>query len=210
MEKLCRTYWYPLYAYVRRRGFGPADAEDLTQAFFAKVLEEHCVASADREKGRFRSFLLTRLNHFLADEWDRLRAQKRGGGKPALPLETKTAETRYQLEPVEGHSPDQLFEYRWAVALLERVFERLREEFEREGKAALFDELKVCLAQARAAVPYADASARLGLSEGALRVAAHRLRHRYRELLRAEIAHTVLSPDEVEEELRYLFRVLAR
>lgn len=173
------------------------------------MLEERFIEAADRSKGRFRSFLLTRLNHFLADEWDRLKAQKRGGGRRLIPLEGGLAETRYQSEPADLQSPDRLFEYRWAVTVLERVFERLQEEYAADGKAALFDELKGCLAQARAAVPYAEAGSRLGLSEGALRVAAHRLRRRYRELLRAEIADTVSGPDEVEEELRYLFRVLA-
>ncbi len=209
LEKLCQTYWYPIYACVRRQGFAPAEAEDLTQAFFARILQEHLVASADPTKGRFRSFLLTRLKHFLADEWDRVRAQKRGGGHRLIPLDSGTAETRYQLEPADLRSPDKLFEYRWAVTLLERVFERLRGEYEREGKPDLFNELKGCLAQVRAAVPYAEAGARLGLSEGALRVAVHRLRQRYRKLLRAEIADTVSGPEEVEQELRYLFRVLA-
>jgi RNA polymerase sigma-70 factor (ECF subfamily) len=209
LAQLCQTYWYPLYACVRRKGYAPPDAEDLTQAFFARVLEEHFIAAADPAKGRFRSFLLTRLNHFLADEWDRLTAQKRGGGQRLIPLESGTADTRYQIEPVDQYSPDKLFEYRWAVTLLELVFARLRQEYESDGKTALFDELKECLAQTRAAVPYAEASARLGLSEGALRVAAHRLRQRYRDLLRAEIAETVSRPEEVEEELRYLFRVLA-
>ena len=209
LAQLCQMYWYPLYAYVRRKGYSPADAEDLTQAFFAQVLRERLVASADREKGRFRSFLLTRLNHFLADEWDRLKAQKRGGGERVLALEITAAETRFQLEPVDWRSPDRLYEHRWALTLLERVFDRLRQEYRRDGKATLFEETKGCLAQARAAVPYAEAGARLGLSEGALRVAVHRLRQRYRELLRAEVADTVSGPEEVKEELRYLFRVLA-
>ncbi len=209
LEKLCRTYWYPVYVWVRRKGFSPSDAEDLTQAFFAGLLSDQFIASADREKGRFRTFLLTRLGHFLADEWDRLKAQKRGGGRPMIPLESKTAETRYQLEPVDPRSPDKIFEYRWAVTLLERVFERLRQEYQDASDAALFDELKGCLVQTRAAVPYGEASARLGLSEGALRVAVHRLRQRYRKLLRAEIAETVAGSEEIEEELRYLLRVLA-
>jgi RNA polymerase sigma factor (sigma-70 family) len=209
LAQLCRMYWYPLYAYIRRKGYSPPDAEDLTQAFFARVIEEHLIMTADQEKGRFRSFLLTRLNHFLADEWDRLKAQKRGGGQRLIPLESGTAETRYRVEPVDPRSPDKLFEYRWAVTLLERVFERLRQEYEKDGKAVLFDALQGCLAQARAAVPYADVGARLGLSEGALRVTVHRLRQRYRDLLRAEIADTVSGPEEVEEELRHLFRVLA-
>ncbi len=210
LAQLCQVYWYPIYACVRRQGYSPPDAEDLTQAFFARVLEERFIAAADKEKGRFRSFLVTRLHHFLADEWDRLKSQKRGGGQRLIPLEGGPAETRYQLEPEDPRSPEQLFEYRWAVTLLERVFERLRIEYDKAGKTALFGELKECLVQARAAVPYGEVSARLGLSEGALRVAVHRLRQRYRELLRAEIADTVAKPEEVEEELRYLFRVLAR
>ena len=209
LAQLCEAYWYPLYAYVRRKGYSPPDAEDLTQAFFVQVLEEQFIAAADQEKGRFRSFLLTRLNHFLADEWDRLKAQKRGGGQHLIPLAGGTAETRYQIEPVDARSPDKLFEHRWAVTLLERVFENLRQEYEAEGKAAQFGELQGCLTQARAAVPYAEVGARLGLSEGALRVTVHRLRQRYRDLLRAEIADTVSGPGEVEEELRDLFRVLA-
>ncbi len=210
LAQLCQMYWYPLYACVRRKGYAPPDAEDLTQAFFARVLEERLIAAADKERGRFRSFLLTRLNHFLADEWDRRQAQKRGGGQKLIPLESDTAEDRYHREPEDPRSPEQLFEYRWAVTLLEHVFERLRLEYQKAGKIALFGELKECLAQARAAVPYAEAGKRLGLSEGALRVAAHRLRQRYRELLRAEISETVSGPEEAEEELRYLLRVLAR
>lgn len=209
LAQLCQMYWYPLYAHVRRKGYSPPDAEDLTQAFFARVLTERFVASANREKGRFRSFLLTRLNHFLADEWDRLKAQKRGGGARLLSMEIAAAETQFQLEPVDSRSPDKLYERRWAVTLLEQVFERLRQEYEQAGKAILFDAVKSCLAQARAAVPYAEVGAQLGLSEGALRVAVHRLRQRYRELLRAEVADTVSSAEEVEEELRYLFHVLA-
>jgi RNA polymerase sigma-70 factor (ECF subfamily) len=208
LARLCQVYWYPLYAYVRRRGYGPEDAQDLTQEFFARLLARKWVGSADPEKGRFRSFLLTAMNHFLADEWDRLKAQKRGGGERVLPLEVETAETRFQLEPADPLTPEKIYERRWAQTLLESVFEQLRQAYAAEGKAALFAELKSGLTQARAAVPYAELEARLKLSEGALRVAMHRLRQRYRELLRAEIAHTVTEPGEVEEELRYLFRVL--
>jgi RNA polymerase sigma-70 factor (ECF subfamily) len=209
LETLCRTYWYPLYSYVRRGGHSPEEAQDLTQEFFARLLARNWVGSADPEKGRFRTFLLTAMKHFLADEWDRLRAQKRGGGQRVLPLEVESAETRFQLEPPDPLTPEMIYERRWAQTLLETVFEQLRLAYEVEGKAALFAELKGSLVQARAAVPYADLAARLHLSEGALRVAVHRLRQRYRELLRAEIAHTVAEPGEVEEELRYLFRVLA-
>jgi RNA polymerase sigma factor (sigma-70 family) len=209
LARLCQVYWYPLYAYVRRRGYGPEDAQDLTQEFFARLLAHKWVGSADPQKGRFRSFLLTAMNHFLADEWDRLKAQKRGGGGRVLPLEVETAETRFQLEPADPLTPEKIYERRWAQTLLETVFEQLRQAYEAEGKAALFAELKGGLAQARAALPYAELAARLKLSEGALRVAMHRLRQRYREVLRAEIAHTVNEPGEVEEELRYLFRVLS-
>lgn len=209
MEKLCRNYWYPLYAHVRRRGFSPEDAQDLTQEFFARLIQKNFVAEADHHKGRFRTFLLTALIHFLADEWDRLKAQKRGGGRPAIPLDGKTAETRYQLEPVDTRSPERLFARQWAVTLLERVLARLRKEFQDEGKQNLFEALNSCLTQARAAVPYSDLAPLLNMSEGALRVAVHRLRQRYRQLLRMEIAETVASPEEIEEELRHLFRMLA-
>jgi len=209
LERLCQTYWYPLYAYVRRRGYSSEDAEDLTQAFFARLLSSDFFASADREQGRFRSFLLTAFNHFLADEWDRLRAQKRGGGQRFVPLEVATAETGYRLEPVDNLTPEKAYEQRWARTLLTQVIVQLNGEYAAEGKSSLFAALKACLAKARAAVPYQELSQQLGLSEGALRVAVHRLRRRYRELLRAEIASTVASSAEVEEELRYLFRVLA-
>ena len=209
LARLCQVYWYPLYAYVRRRGYGPEDAQDLTQEFFARLLARNWVGSADPTKGRFRTFLLTAMNHFLADEWDRLRAQKRGGGQRVLPLEAESAETRFQMEPPDPLTPEKIYERHWAQTLLETVFEQLRLAYEAEGKTALFTELKGCLVQERARMQYAEISARLKLSEGALRVAAHRLRQRYRELLRAEIAHTVAGPGEVEEELRYLFRALA-
>jgi len=209
LERLCRAYWYPLYAYVRRRGHSPEDAQDLTQEFFARLLARNWLGSADPGKGRFRTFLLTALKHFLADEWDRLKAQKRGGGQRALPLDVETAESRFQLEPADPLTAEKVYERRWAQTLLETVFEELRQAYAAEGKADLFAELKGSLVQARAAVPYADLAARLNLSEGAVRVAVHRLRRRYRELLRAEIAHTVAEPGEVEEELRYLFRALA-
>ena len=208
LEALCRAYWYPLYAYVRRRGYSVEDAEDLTQAFFGRLLEARSIATADRDKGRFRAFLLTRLNHFLADDWDRRTAQKRGGGQWVVPLDAETAETRYRLETVDLRSPDRLFEHHWAVTLLERVFERLRQEYAAKGKATLFDELKDCLVQTRTAGAQDGAGARLGLSEGALRVTVHRLRQRYRRLLRLEVADTVSGPEEVEEELRHLFQVL--
>jgi RNA polymerase sigma-70 factor (ECF subfamily) len=208
LETLCRSYWYPLYAYVRQRGHSPEDAQDLTQEFFTRLLARNWIGSVDPHRGRFRTFLLTAMSRFLAGEWDRLKAQKRGGGQRVLPLDIETAETRFQLEPADPVTPEKTYERHWAQTVLDTVLERLRQAYAAEGKADLFAELKGSLTQARAAVPYAKLAARLNVSEGALRVAVHRLRQRYRELLRAEIAHTVAGPGEVEEELRYLFRAL--
>jgi len=210
LEALCRAYWYPLYAYVRRRGHSPPDAQDLTQEFFAQLLEHHWVAHADRHKGRFRSFLLTAMKRFLANEWDKLKTVKRGGRAQRVPLALDAAETRYLQEPADRSTPEQVFEKRWALALLESVLGRLREEYVRDGKAVLFDTLKPCLLGRRESQPYATVAAELEMTEGAVKVAVCRLRERYRDRLREEIAHTVASPAEVEEELRHLFRVLAR
>lgn len=209
LEKLCQAYWYPLYAYVRRRGYSAHDAEDLTQGFFAHLLASSFLADANHERGRFRSFLLTGLNHFLADQWDRQKAQKRGGRHQIISMEVANAETRYQLEPVDNLTPEKIYEQRWAATVLSNVIVELRREYESDGKGSLFAGLKSSLTKARAAVSYAELSTQLNMSEGALRVAVHRLRQRYRELLRAEIANTVASSEDVEEELRYLFRVLA-
>jgi RNA polymerase sigma factor (sigma-70 family) len=208
LEKLCQTYWYPLYAYVRRRGFSPPDAEDLTQGFFARFLAHQWVADADREKGRFRTFLLSALNHFLANEWDRARAQKRGGGVPTVPLEPGAAETRYSREPADNTTPEQHFEQRWALTLLETVTSRLQAEYEQAGKRDLFAALNPCLVGDRTTQPYQELAKTLDLSEGAIKSAVHRLRQRYRQVLREEIANTVAGPGEVEEELRHLIAVL--
>lgn len=209
LEKLCQAYWYPLYAYVRRRGYSPEDAQDLTQEFFARLLEGRWVERADQQRGKFRSFLLAALNHFLADEWDKARAQKRGGGIPALPLQFDTAETRYDREPADRTTPEQNYERRWALALLEEVLQRLANEYKQEGRAELFTALNPCLVGERTAQPYAELAAKLGVSEGAVKSAVHRLRQRYRQLLREEIAHTVSGPAEVDDELHHLFAVLA-
>ena len=209
LEKLCQTYWYPLYAYVRRRGHSLEDAQDLTQEFFARLLERHWIGRADQQRGRFRSFLLSAMNHFLADEWDKARAQKRGGGLAPLPLEFSVAETRYSHEPVENVTPEQNYERRWAMALLDEVLRRLRLEYEQEGKTELFATLHPCLVGDRTSHPYADLAVKLGVSEGAVKSAVHRLRQRYRQLLRDEIAQTVSEPSEVDEELRHLFVVLS-
>jgi RNA polymerase sigma factor (sigma-70 family) len=207
LENLCQVYWFPIYAYVRRRGRSPHDAQDLTQEFFARLLEQNWVAQADPERGRFRSFLLGALNHFLAKEWRKEHAQKRGGGIQIEHLDA--AEMRYGNEPVADTTPEQQFDRKWAVTLLDAVLQRLSVEFEHEDKAKVFELLKPCLVGAREAQPYATLSGALGMSEGALKVAVHRLRRRYRQLLREEVAQTVASPDEVEAEMRHLIGVLA-
>ncbi len=208
LTRLCQTYWYPLYAFVRRHGHGPEDAQDLTQGFFACLLENHALATVDRSKGTFRSFLLASLRNFLANERDRARAQKRGGGKAHVPLDAASAETRYVRESADHASPDKVFERNWALTLLEQVLERLRAEQTAAGKGAQFEQLQDCLMGSPDAPRYAAAAGRIGLNEEALRMAVSRLRRRCRELLRAEIAQTVSSPAEIEEELRHLFVAL--
>ena len=210
LESLCRAYWYPLYAYVRRRGHSPPDAQDLTQEFFSQLLEHHWIARADRHKGRFRSFLLMAMNRFLANEWDKVKTLKRGGQVQRVPLSLDAAETRYAQEPADTSTPEQVFEKQWVLALLDSVLSHLREQYVRDGKASLFDTLKPCLIGSRELQPYAAIAAELDMTEGAVKVAVCRLRERYRERLKGEIAHTVASPGDVEEELRHLFRVLAR
>lgn len=203
MSTLCETYWYPLYAFVRRQGHNPHDAEDLTQAFFARLLEKRYLAGIQREGGRFRSFLLTALKRFLANEWDRARAAKRGGEQVIVSLDRDTAESRYRLEPAHELTPEKLFERQWAQALLQNVFKTLRQEY--AGKAELFDQISSSLSRPRGELPYVEIAARLNSTEGAIKMAVQRLRARYRELLRAEVAQTVAHPDETEDELRHLF-----
>ena len=206
LEHLCSTYWYPLYAFVRRQRYGPQDAQDLTQEFFARLLEKQWLADVDRSKGRFRSFLLAAMKHFLANEWDHARAQKRGGGRVPISLDAMTAESRYAMEPAALETPERVFERRWALTLLDRVLNHLRDEFAKAGKLAVFDELKSALAGDK--TPYSEIGARLGMSEGAVKVAVHRLRGRYRDLIRAEVAQTVDSEAEIEDELRSLMSAL--
>jgi len=210
LEALCRAYWYPLYAFVRRTGQSPHDAEDSVQGFFAVCLEKNYLAAAEEAKGRFRSFLLMALKRFLAKERDKSRAVKRGGGQKPIALDGLTAEQRYALEPAEIMSADKLFERRWAMTLLEQVLSRLRDEQVEAEQREAFEQLKEFLLAAGRGTPYADLAARLGTSEGAVKVAVHRLRHRYREILQEEIADTVTSPEEAEEERRYLLAVLSR
>lgn len=209
LEHLCQAYWYPLYAHVRRLGHGPADAEDLTQAFFAKLLEKGWLAVADRDRGRFRSFLLGSLKHFLANEWDRARAEKRGGRVQIISLDAPVGEDRLRQEPATATTPEREFDRRWALALLDTVLGRLEREYAEQGKAALFQQLKGTLGGDRADRAHAQPARALAMSEGAVRVAAHRLRRRYRELLRLEIAQTVATANQVEDELRQLFAALA-
>ncbi|HSU54700.1 MAG TPA: ECF-type sigma factor [Candidatus Dormibacteraeota bacterium] len=209
LARLCQIYWYPLYAYVRRQGHGPHDAEDLTQGFFASLLERKSLAGVQPEKGKFRSFLLAAMNHFLANEWDRVKAQKRGGGVHPLSLDATDAETRYRLEPADPVSADRIFDRRWAITLLDRVLEQLRGEYIKEDKADMFEKLKFALTGERSKIRYSELADKLGMSEGAVKVAVHRLRQRYREILRREIAQTVSSPEEIEDEIRHLFSVVA-
>jgi RNA polymerase sigma-70 factor (ECF subfamily) len=209
LEKLCKNYWYPLYAFVRRLGHGPHDAEDLVQSFFAVCLEKNYLGAADEKKGRFRSFLLLALKRFLANEWDKARTLKRGGTHTTISLDSLTAEQRYALEPAEQLTADKLFERRWALTLLDQVISRLRDEQDAAGKLAQFEQIKECITAAGRGTPYAELATRLGTSEGAIKVMVHRLRQRYRELLEEEIANTVSSHEEIEEERRHLLAALS-
>ncbi|MDB6170780.1 MAG: polymerase sigma factor, sigma-70 family [Chthoniobacteraceae bacterium] len=205
---LCRAYWFPLYAFVRRYGLTPHDAEDATQGFFVHLLGKQVLGSVDREKGRFRTFLLASLKHFLADERDRAHAQKRGGGHCPVSLESCTAEQRYALEPLDELSPDRLFDRRWALAVIEQALARLRAEYNALGKGALFEALRPLLAAPEEARPYAELGVTLGMNEGAIKIAVHRLRQRYGIALRAQIAETVTTAAEVDAELRHLLDAL--
>ena len=206
LSTLCQSYWLPLYSYVRRRVQDPEKAQDLTQAFFAKLLEKNYLNAADPSRGRFRAFLLTALKRFMANEWDKETAKKRGGGVSPLSLDFDEGERSYHLTPTDGVTPDQLFLRNWVRTLLDKVFHRLREEFESEGKAEQFDAVSVFITPRHDDVKAAEIGRQLGMSEGAVRAAAHRLRKRYRAILRAEIAETVENADDVEDEIRSLFQ----
>ena len=208
LAKLCQTYWYPLYAFVRRQGHSPHDAQDLTQEFFARLLAKNYLAGVAPEKGNFRSFLLAAMKHFLANEWDRAHAAKRGGGQAIISLDDTDAEERYQLEPVDNMTADKLFDRRWVLTLLEQVMTRLRSEYAELGNAELYAKLKDNLAGSRESAPYSQLATELKMSEGAVKVAVHRLRARYREMLREEIAQTVSNQAEVDEEIHHLFALL--
>ena len=208
LERLCSTYWYPLYAYGRRQGYDVADAQDLTQGFFAHILSRGFLKRANPSKGKFRSFVLASLKYFLADEWAKLQAQKRGGGRSPVFLDAQTAEARYRLEPVDLMDAEKIFERRWATALLERVLDRLEEEFSESGRKPVFDQLRAFLLGEKGSATYAEIAAASMMTEGAVKVAVHRLRQRYRELFREEVAHTVEQPSELNDEVRHLFSVL--
>jgi RNA polymerase sigma-70 factor (ECF subfamily) len=209
LAALCESYWYPLYAFVRRRGHDADDATDLTQAFFATLLEKNYLADADRTRGRFRTFLLASLKHFLCNEADRAARLKRGGGRTIVSFDAEDAEARYRLEPSHEMTAERLFDRRWALLLLEHVLIGLRADYEADGKVALFDALKPALTFAPGAGDYSDMAAAAGVSEGAARVAVHRLRKRYRERLRETIADGAESAAEIDQEIRELFEALS-
>jgi len=209
LSTLCQTYWYPLYVYLRRWGCDREQAEDYTQGFFASLLERQGIGKADPKQGKFRSFLLASLKNFLADEWDRSQAQKRGGGKKVFSLGIEDGETRYRCEPADNLSPEKLFERYWALEVLKQAMTRLKAEYIAAGKQQLFDYLKTYLAAEQDSIPYRDAAAKLDMTEGAVRVAVHRLRQRYGELVREEIAQTVTTPEQIEEEICELYAALA-
>lgn len=207
---LCRAYWYPLYAYARRRLPSADDAQDLTQEFFARLLEKDYLQAADPRRGKFRSFLLTAFKHFLAKEHERASAQKRGGGRRPLPLDFEDGERRFRHEPADTTTAESVYERRWALTLLEQTLRRLHQEFASAGKEQIFEALKGTLTGDGAAEPYDRIGQNLGLSEQAVKTAVHRLRRRYQEVLRAQIAETVNSEAEVEDELRDLFAAVRR
>jgi RNA polymerase sigma factor (sigma-70 family) len=208
MTTLCESYWDPLYAFARRGGQSPQDAEDSVQGFFEDLLERQALTQVDPSKGRFRSFLLASFKNFLSHERVRAQAQKRGGKRAIIELDAREAEERYAIEPVDELSPDKLYDRRWARVLLERAQRRLAEQYETTGQGELFQRLRPVLGSSRAQLSYAEMAIELGMNAGALKVAAHRLRERYRALLREEVAATVATPDQIDAELRHLIEAL--
>jgi len=204
LEALCRDYWYPLYVYVRRRGYSADDAQDLTQAFFAALLEKKYLRDAERTRGRFRTFLLTAMQRFLSKEQDRQRSQKRGGGRRAIALDFPAGEDRYRHEPSHSWTPERLYERRWALTLLDNVLQEIEIECKSRGKQDLFEELKQYLAAGPQGQAYGQTAVRLGISEGAVKVAVHRLRRSYREILRREVSKTLAAGEDLADELRQL------
>jgi RNA polymerase sigma-70 factor (ECF subfamily) len=208
LESLCEAYWYPLYAYVRRRVSDINEAQDLTQAFFAELLEKNYVGSATPERGRFRAFLLTALKHFLSKQWDKARAQKRGGGRAPISLDFKAGDSRYRIETCGGLTAEQLYDRQWALTLLGQIMERLENEFVQSGNAKQFRHLIGFIIGEHSGTTYCDVAAKLNMTEAAAKMTAHRMRRRYRHLLREEIAQTVAGPDDVDDEIRNLFATL--
>jgi DNA-directed RNA polymerase specialized sigma24 family protein len=208
LEKLCRMYWRPIFAFLRRQGIGPAEAEDITQGFFAELLERRSLSAVRKEKGRLRSFLLGGLKYFVANEERRAMAIKRGKGQRLIPLEELRADERIDMEPADPVTAEMIYERRWALTVLERVLSRLKEEYSTAGNAALFDALKELLPDEPGAPSQAEIAARLGMNENAVRQAFYRFRQRYQAILREEIAHTVATPGDIEDELRHLITVL--
>jgi RNA polymerase sigma factor (sigma-70 family) len=209
LEKLCRMYWRPIYSFARRQGVGPAEAEDITQAFFAQLLERRSLDAVRREKGRLRSYLLGALKYFLTDEQRRAMAIKRGKGQRLIPLEELRADERIEMEPSDPITAEMIYERRWALTVLERVLSRLKDEYRAAGNAALFDCLKQLLPDEPGAPSQAEIAVRVGMTENAVRQAFYRFRQRYQSLLREEIAHTVATPGDIEDELRHLIAVIA-
>jgi RNA polymerase sigma-70 factor (ECF subfamily) len=208
LERLCQTYWPPLYAYIRREGHGVADAQDLTQEFFSALLQKDYLQYLQDRRGKFRSFLLTLLKHFLADQRDKAATQKRGGGKTFVSLDDTSVDDRYFAEP-SGVGPDQVFERQWAQTILEQAVKRLREEYLAQGQGALFDRMKDFQPGKHGTFSYVEVGAQLGMTESAVKSAVHRLRLRHREILREEIAHTVADSEEIDEEIRYLLTLVS-
>jgi RNA polymerase sigma factor (sigma-70 family) len=210
LERLCRTYWFPLYAHVRRQGHRAPDAQDLVQGFFARLLQGNFLENVGPQKGKFRSFMLAALNHFLSDEWDKARAQKRGGGQTLISLDDRSAEELYLAEPDSNLTAERMFEQRWALTMLAQALARLREEFAAAGKTREFDHLKIFLSTPTGEGGYDAIAAELGMPVATVGVKVHRLRQRYGELIRTEIAHTVASPADVEVEMTHLFDAVGR
>ncbi len=210
LAALCQAYWYPLYSFVRRRGYDADQAQDLTQGFFARLMEKGYLRQADAARGRFRSFLVAALQHYVSTERERAHAIKRGGAHVILPLELETAEGRYLRDPPDNETPERIFERRWALTLLDRALAALGEEFRRRGRWDRFARLRDLLTEGGNGESYAEIGASLGLSEAAVKVAVHRMRERFGELLRAEIAQTVENPADIDDEIRYLFVALRR
>jgi RNA polymerase sigma factor (sigma-70 family) len=208
LEKLCKVYWYPLYAFVRRQGHSPEDAEDVIQGFFARLLQRRDLETVARERGRFRSYLLVSLKHFLINEQYRARTEKRGGGRALIPLDDIQAEKKFAQEPADKSTPEKIFERRWAMALLDKVLERLRKEYEETDRLRLFETLKCFLSDEPVEQSQAQIGAQLGLSTGAVKQAVRRLRQRYRELLHEEVANTVATAADIDDEVRHLVAVL--